>query len=282
MAWRLGGLASLPGTQDRGPGAISARRSTSLRPAISGGWTQNWPVDSSPRELEYALSYLSTRMVTYPAFAQPVILFDAHMRRINNALIYSRTAMVDQADDKPILSISLDGRGLRRANRNALEILAVLEADRTPLGAIERRADNEKKPLGDARERAQKPSFMMPAPGIVRPLVSKKRSSAVGDGAGLHHLRMLLDHVQSVFQDAAEPFVLTSDGHVFAKRLFEKPDEAAELAKKTAKRLKKEKKDAAEYKALPFVDIFGLPSPQSVRNSLSAAGYAGVRFVCGP
>lgn len=146
MAWRLGGLASLPGTQDRGPGAISARRSTSLRPAISGGWTQNWPVDSSPRELEYALSYLSTRMVTYPAFAQPVILFDAHMRRINNALIYSRTAMVDQADDKPILSISLDGRGLRRANRNALEILAVLEADRTPLGAIERRADNEKKP----------------------------------------------------------------------------------------------------------------------------------------
>ncbi|MGD3111324.1 RNaseH domain-containing protein [Streptomyces sp. YGL11-2] len=243
-----------------------------IKPDTIANIGDHWPADPTPQDVEYALSYLSTKMVTYPAFTNPVFLFDAHMRRINNALIYSKTVMVDQTDNKPVLTVPLDGRGLRRTNRHAMEILAALEADRSALRAIEERADSEKKTLEDAKARGRKASFTLPAPGRVRPILPKKRSFAVGDGAGPHHLRMLLDHVKSVFNGVAEQVILKSDGNIFSERTFEQLDEAA----KEAKKAKKEEHQGT----MPFVDIFGLPSPESVRASLTAAGYKGVRFVC--
>jgi hypothetical protein len=234
-----------------------------------------WPQDGDRSDTDYSLSYLSAKMVTYPAFTEPVFLFDAHMRRINNALIYSKTAMVEQTGDKPLLTVSLAGRGeLRGTNRHAMEILSVLEADRSALRAVDERARNEKAAITAAAADKRKASLTTPAPGAVRPIVPKRRGHAVGDGAGTHHLRMLFEQVRSAFGNSLKPVILHSDGNVFSLRTFEQLDEAAKQEKAARKNDKDHKGDVA------FVDIFGLPSPASVAAAVTDAGYQGLRFVC--
>jgi hypothetical protein len=246
-----------------------------ITPEALGKIGKQWPKDAGRQDTEYAHSYLSAKMVTYPAFTEPVFLFDAHMRRIDNTLIYAKTAMVEQSGDKPILTVSLQGRGaLRGTNRHALEILSVLEADRSALRAVDERAQSEKDAVAAAAADKRKATFTTPAPGTVRPIVPTKRSHAVGDGAGTHHLRMLLEHVHSVFGDTVEPVILHSDGNVFAQRTFEQLDEAAKQEKKARKKNKDHKGEVS------FVDGFGLPSPASVLACVKRAGYQGLRFVC--
>lgn len=92
----------------------------------------------------------------------------------------------------------------------------MLEADHSALRAVDDRAQSEKDAAAAASAAQKKASFTTPAPGTVRPIVPKRPSHAVRDGAGTHHLRMLHDHVNSVFDGITEPVVLHSDGNVFA------------------------------------------------------------------
>lgn len=226
------------------------------------------PQNPSRTQVQYALSRLSVKMATFTAEPNPVLNLDAHIRRINNTVVHARTVLVDQGEHRPLLSVSLDGRGVRQANRYALEILARMDADRSSLNAIEQRVAHERSQMNITDEDGKRVAILTPPPGAVRPTMPKTDSFAVGTGAGLYHLSLLREHLERVFGDAVSPLDLKSKGNVFGKRAHE-PATAADSKEKTRK------KKEGEY-----VDLVGAPSPESIRSSIEAAGYHTLRILC--
>ncbi|MFI7356075.1 RNaseH domain-containing protein [Streptomyces avidinii] len=226
------------------------------------------PKDPTRAQVQYALSRLSVKMATYTAEPSPILNLDAHIRRVNNTVIHASTVLVDQGTDRPLLSLSLDGRGLRQTNRHALEILAKMDADRSSLNAIEERVEYERKQLNVRDDKGKKIDILTPPPDAIRPTMPKTDSFAVGTGAGIHHLTLLREHFGRAFGDKVSPFDLKSKGNVFGKRLHE-PASSAQGKEKTRK------KESGEY-----VDLVGKPSPESIRRSIEAAGHKMLRILC--
>ncbi|MET8160387.1 RNaseH domain-containing protein [Sphaerisporangium sp. NPDC005289] len=226
------------------------------------------PENPTRSQVQYALSRLSIKMATYTAEPVPILNLDAHVRRINNTVIHASTVLVDQGKDRPLLSLSLDGRGLHRTNKHALEILSKMDADRSSLDLIEDRVKHEYSLLNVLDENGKRVEILTPAPGAVRPTMPKTDTFAVGAGAGIHHLALLREHLERVFGDKVSPFDLRSKGNVFGKRSHE-PASAAEGKERT------QKKEKGEY-----IDLVGKPSPESIRRSIEAAGYQRLRILC--
>ncbi|MFD8283491.1 RNaseH domain-containing protein [Streptomyces solisilvae] len=226
------------------------------------------PEEPTRAQVQYALSRVSVKMATYTAEPNPVLNLNAHIRRVNNTVVHARTALLDQGKNRPLLSLSLDGWGLRQANKYALEILAKLDADRSALTALEERATRERNRLNDRDENGKRIDILTPPPGAIRPTMPKADSFAVGTGAGLYHLSLLQDQVQRAFGEAVSPLELKSKGNVFGKRSHEPATSAQE-------REKKQRKNDGEY-----VDLIGKPSPAGIRRSIEAAGYNKLRILC--
>ena len=226
------------------------------------------PEKPTRAQVQYALSRLSIKMATYTAEASPVLNLDAHIRRINNTVVHARTVLVDQGKDRPLLSLSLDGRGLRQTNRYALEILSKMDADRSSLSAIEERVERERGLLNARDDNGKKIDILTPPPGTIRPTMPKTDSFAVGTGAGIYHLALLRDHFARAFGDKVTAFDLKSKGNVFGKQAHEPANSAQDKEKK-------QKKDSGEY-----VDLVGKPSPESIRRSIETAGHKALRLLC--
>lgn len=226
------------------------------------------PENPTRSQVQYALSRLSVKMATYTAEANPVLNLDAHIRRINNTVIHASTVLVDQGTDRPIMSVSLDGLGLRQTNKHALEILAKMDADRSPLNAIEERVADEHNRLNARDENGKRIDILTPPPGAIRPTMPKTDSFAVGTGAGIYHLSLLREHIQRTLGDAVSLLDLKSKGNVFGKRSHEPATAAQEKEKK-------QKKQDGEY-----IDLIGKPSPEGIRRSFETAGYKKLRILC--
>ncbi|GHH96233.1 hypothetical protein GCM10017779_66900 [Streptomyces capillispiralis] len=226
------------------------------------------PENPTRAQVQYALSRLSIKMATYTAEPNPILNLNAHIRRVNNTVIHSSTVLVDQGKDRPLLSLSLDGRGLRQTNRHALEILAKMDADRTSLNAIEERVADERSLLNVRDENGKRIDILTPPPGAIRPTMPKTDSFAVGTGAGTHHLALLQEHIGRALGDKVSALELKSKGNIFGKRAHESAT-SAEGKDKTRK------KENGEY-----VDLVGKPSPESIRRSIETAGYRTLRILC--
>ncbi|MFJ2777562.1 RNaseH domain-containing protein [Kitasatospora sp. NPDC087315] len=228
--------------------------------------TRDWPTDESSSRLQYAMSRMTVKMATYTAVDHPIINTDAHVRRVNNALIFSRTALVDQGTGRPLLKVTLDGRGLRQANSYAMEILAKLDADRTALNAVENRVERERTLWNTRDENGKRPTLLTPAPGPVRPVVpTPPKWFAVGTGAGLYHLGLLRDQIERAFDGTARLLELKSKGSVFSPRPFETISASEKAARKKDNR---------------YIDLVGLPDPAGIQRSIEAAGYKTLRILC--
>ncbi|MEU1287693.1 RNaseH domain-containing protein [Kitasatospora sp. NPDC005856] len=223
-----------------------------------------YPEAPEPWQAQYALSRISVNMSTHPGRPEPVINLDAHMRRVNDTVVWSSKVMVDRGDG-PILLVDLDGRKLKHTNRLALEILAKLDADATALNTVHERVRSETDALNAPKTDGQKAAKRVTEkPGTIRPLVPKQRSFQVGSGAGLHHLAMLHDHIGRAFAGKAEFLTLGAVDTVFGARIHSiTPAE------------KKERKKTGE-----FLNLCGLPTPDSVRSSVEDQGFARLRIVC--
>lgn len=227
---------------------------------------ESWGPGTRSRDAEYALSRVSVKMATYPGLRLAHLTLDAHMRRINNTLVHARTALLDNGADRPLLEIQLDGpTGVRRTNRHALEILAKLDADCTILDAVEQRVESERELLARRDEEGRSVPVLTPPPGTIRPTKPKSSWFSVGNGAGTHHLLMLREQMQAALGASVAFLSLTSTGNVFNKRTFEQISSAEKAAAKKNKE---------------YVDLVGLPSPDSIRRSIEAAGYTTLRVVC--
>lgn len=235
-------------------------------PVLPGAIPESWEPGTRSRDAEYALSRVSVKMATYPGLLLAHLTLDAHMRRINNTLVHARTALLDNGGDRPLLEIKLDGpTGVRRTNQYALEILAKLDADCTILDAVEKRVESEREMLARRDEEGKPVPILTPPPGTIRPSIPKSSWFSVGNGAGTHHLLMLREQMQDALGASVTFLSLTSTGNVFNKRTFEQISSA-------------EKAEAKKNKG--YVDLVGLPSPDSIRRSIEAAGYTTLRVVC--
>ena len=235
-------------------------------PVLPGAIPDTWPAETQTREAQYGLSRVSIKMATYPGLRLAHLTLDAHMRRINNTLVHASTALLDNGTNRPLLEIKLDGpTGVRRANRHALEILAKLDADCSILDAVEQRVDKERELLTRKDEDGKSVPILTPPPGAIRPTKPKSSWFAVGNGAGTHHLLMLREQMQAALGSTAAFLSLKSTGNVFNKRTFEQISSAEKSAAKKDKQ---------------YVDLVGLPSADSIRRSIEAAGYSTVRVLC--
>ncbi|MFD7881879.1 RNaseH domain-containing protein [Streptomyces bauhiniae] len=236
----------------------------------------NWPhlhEDWSARD--YTLSRVNTKMATFTGYTNPVVHFHGSNRRVSNAVIYAKTAMVDCGGDKPVLSLRLDGPGgLKSANRYGLEIAARLDVDHTGLLAVQNRANSEIDKRGSGK------SLTMEAPGKVRPLhATTPKSNGVGTGTGTHHHRLIMEHLHASFAQelsgngesdsgsgAVPVMTLVSDSKGFGKRYFQDTSQL-QWAQGTTSDDESGKKAPAR-----FQDKVGLPSPKSIQRSIGMQG----------
>lgn len=193
-----------------------------------------------------------------------MINLDAHMRRVNDTVVWSSTVMVDRGEG-PILLVDLDGRKLKNTNRLALEILSKLDADATALNTVDERVRSELDGLNAPKPDGQKAAKRLTEkPGTIRPVVPKQRSFQVGSGAGLHHLAMLHEHIGRAFDGKAEILTLDVVDTVFGERIH------AITATEKAKRKKNGE----------FLNLCGLPTSDSVHSSIEEQGFTRLRIVC--
>lgn len=222
---------------------------------------------SARSEAEYAMSRISLGMKTFPNIKDPVLLLDAHMMRVYSNIVYAKTALVrPPGEGLPLLRIALDGRGgARSVNRFALEILARLNMDDTVLREIETRAALERESVATARANEHKPRFITPAPGTVRPIMPKNYGFSVGTGAGMHHLRLLAEHVDTVFGPTAQWLTMPQARMQFSRRPTDN------LPTKERKR----REEVGES-----LNTIGFTDPADIRKAVDAAEYKSLRLVC--
>ncbi|GAA0956350.1 RNaseH domain-containing protein [Actinocorallia libanotica] len=219
------------------------------------------------KDSQYALSTISLTMKTLPNIANPVLLLDSHVTRVYSNLVFAKTTLLAQPKPGlPLLRVALTGGGgMRSVNRHALQVLAHLKMDDTPLRDIEQRAATERLTAKAAREAGRKPSFITPPPDTVRPIMPKNYAFAVGTGPGMRHLRLLEDHVDAVFGDRVSGLNIIQSDMGFKRR----PTDPL-----TAK-----DKKAREEAGLP-TDTFGFPAVPDVHAAILHAGFTRLRILC--
>ncbi|GII89729.1 hypothetical protein Ssi03_77190 [Sphaerisporangium siamense] len=225
------------------------------------------PEHPTARDAQYGLSNISLSMKTLPNITSPVLLLDSHVTRIYSNIVYAKTALVEQPKPGlPLLRVSLTGGGgMRTVNRLALQVLAHLKMDDAPLRQIEQRSASERQIVKVAQEKKEKPGFITPPPGQVRPIMPKNYAFAVGTGAGMHHLRLLADHVDAIFGGRAVHLGM--------------PQVAMSFAARPTDPLRKKEKENREKAGLP-TDNLGFPPVDDVHRSIAAAGYERLRLLC--
>ncbi|WP_131738708.1 RNaseH domain-containing protein [Actinomadura roseirufa] len=228
------------------------------------------PIDHAritARDAQYALSLISLTMKTLPNITNPVLLLNSRVTRIYSNLVYAKTALLAQPKPGlPLLRVTLTGGGgMRTVNRLALQVLAYLKMDDTPLHDIEQRAATERLTVKAAREAGNKPHFITPPPGTVRPIMPKNYGFSVGTGAGIHHLRLLADHVDAVLGDRASGLDIVQADMSFKPR----PTDP----------LRAKDKAARQKAGLPN-DTFGFPPVPDVHAAILEAGYTRLRILC--
>ncbi|MEW1913993.1 RNaseH domain-containing protein [Kitasatospora sp. NPDC085895] len=229
------------------------------REAMDAGYPEN----PSAADAQYSLSRISVGMSTHHGRPEPVINLGAHMRRVNDTLVWSKTIMVDRATG-PVLLVSLDGRKLNRTNRLALEILAKLDADATALETLDGRVRAEIAELDASKGNNGRVRRVTEKPGMIRPLIPKQRSFQVGSGAGLHHHELLHEFAARALGDKATFLALTNVPGVFSNRIHSlRSDE------------KKQRKEAGE-----FLNLCALPTPAAVRDSIQDQDLDRLLIVC--
>ncbi|WP_165975032.1 RNaseH domain-containing protein [Nonomuraea deserti] len=221
----------------------------------------------TPRDAQYALSRISLTMKTLPNITSPVLLLDSHVCRIYSNLVYAKTALVEQPKPGlPLLRVSLTGGGgMRTVNRLALQVLSALKMDDTPLREIEQRSATERQTVKTAKEKDEKPNFITPPPGLVRPIMPKNYQFAVGNGAGIHHLRLLATHIDTVFGSRATH--------------LEMPQVTMGFTTRPTDPLRKKEKESREQAGLS-TDTLGFPPVDDVHKSITAAGFEQLRILC--
>ena len=260
------------------PWAISDSRTIRLRPDSTGGlvaFDDPWENDRGGR---YALSRTALTLKTLPNISTPVLLLDSRVTRISSSLVFSATALAEQpGEDRPLLEVALNGRsGVRTVNRLALQALGRLEMDYSILRTIDERSKREQKLLADAKEKKKPAAFPREHPGQVWPVLPKNYSFPIGTGPGMHHLRLLHQHVTKVFADQAEPLEareVTMDLPHRPTDPMKLPQQEHDRRKAEYDRWKAERKQNPDLKKPDPISPRGsaFPAPESIFASVEAA-----------
>lgn len=271
----------------REPWAISGGRTIRLRPDSAGGlvaFDDPWENEQGGR---YALSRTSLKMRTLPNIGTPVLLLDSRVTRISSSMVFSSTALAEQpGKDHPLLEVALNGRGgARTVNRLALQALGRLKMDYSILKSIDKRSRQEQQLLAAAKETGKPAAFPRQHPGQLWPVLPKNYSFPIGTGPGMHHLRLLHQHVTGVFADQAEPLEMREADISMPHR----PTDPVNIPKEEYQRRKAEldrwKEEHEQNPALkkpgpirPRGSLF--PSPESVVASVEADDFKKLRIAC--
>lgn len=256
---------------------ISETRQVKLRPDTGGGLVAidtPWENEQGGR---FALSRTALRLKTMPNIQSPILQLTSHVTRIDDSLVFASTALAVPRDEQhPILQISLNGRGgARTVNRLALEALGRLEMDYSILRTIDERSRREQKLLAEAREKGERIRFARERPGQVWPVLGRNVQFPIGTGVGMHHLRKLHEHVETVFDGKAVPLVMRE----VAMSLPHRPTDPETVSKEELERRKQEKEETGSKDSLrPRGSAF--PSAESIVACIEAAGFKKLRIVC--
>ncbi len=265
-----------------GPWAVSDSRSIPLRPDVTGGLIaldDPWENDQGGR---YALSRTALTLQTLPNIATPVLMVTSRVTRISDSLIYSRTVLaVQPGDNHPILEVGLHGGGgARTISRYAVEALGRLKMDYSILQAIATRSQSEQRMRAEAIAEAgkdRKPTlkFSRERPNQIWPVLPKSRPFPIGVGTGMHHLRVLNQHILGRFEGRAEPLVARAT----AMALPHRPTDPEKVSKAEMDRRKAEREATGSKEALRGKGS-AFPEPASIAAAVKAAGFTKLRLVC--
>lgn len=262
-----------------GPWAISDSRTIPLRPDVTGGLialNDPWENDRGGR---YALSRTALTLQTLPNITTPVLMVTSRVTRISESLIYSRTVLaVQPGEDRPILEVPLHrGGGASTISRYALEALGRLDMDYSILQSIAARSHAEQRmrarALAEAgKDRKPRLTFPRERPDQIWPVLAKNRQFPIGGGTGMHHLRVLNQHILSRFAGLAEPLVARAT----AMALPHRPTDPGNVPKAEVDRRKAEREATGSKTPLRGKGT-AFPEPASVASAVKAAGFTKLR-----
>ncbi|WP_268240630.1 RNaseH domain-containing protein [Micromonospora sonchi] len=237
-----------------------------------------WENDQGGR---YALSRTALSLATVPNILTPVLMVTSRVTRISDSLIYSRKVLAIQpGKNRPILEVALHGGGgARTISRYALEALGRLDMDYSILKAIATRSRAEQLIRAEAVAKAVKdgkPKLRFPRerPDQIWPVLPKNRQFPIGVGTGMHHLRVLNQHILNRFQDLAEPLVARATTLTLPHR----PTDPERVSKAEMDRRKAEREAGSDIPLRGKGTAF--PEPASITAAVKAAGFTKLRLVC--
>lgn len=256
---------------------LSDGREIPMRPDTTGGLVAldaPWENDGGGR---YALCRTSLTLKTLPNVKSPLLMLDARVSRISTSIVYSSTALAIQlGKGRPLLEVQLNGwGGARTVSRKALEALGRLDMDYSILQTIAKRSEQEQLLLARARTLKEPVRFPRAHPGQVWPIPSKNYQHPIGTGVGMHHLRLLHQHINHVFGEHAEQLPLRQSAVTMPKR----PDAPEQLSAKELERRREERKLTGSKEPLRRRGSLE-PSPESLVACVDAAGLKKLRIVC--
>jgi len=264
-----------------GPWAVRDGLSIPLRPDVTGGLIaldDPWESDQGGR---YALSRTALSLETVPNIATPVLMVTSRVTRISDSMIFSRTVLaVQPGENRPILEVALHGGGgARTISRYALEALGRLEMDYSILKAIAARSQAEQRMRAEAIAKAGKDgkpklTFSRERPDQIWPVLAKNRQFPIGVGTGMHHLRVLNQHILDRFPDLAEPLVARATTLTLPHR----PTDPEKVSTPELNRRKAEREAGADVRLRGKGTAF--PDPASITAAVKAAGFTKLRLVC--
>ncbi|GAB3943536.1 hypothetical protein GCM10029976_066300 [Kribbella albertanoniae] len=262
------------------PWEISDSKNIRLRSDTTGGLValdDPWENDQGGR---FALSRTALKLKTMPNIGNPVLLLSSRVTRISSSLVFSKTALAEQAGlGRPLLEFALNGRGgARTINRLALEALGRLQVDSSILRTIHERSQREQQLLAAARERKEPPHFPAEHPGQVWPVLPKNYRFPIGTGTGMQHLRLLHQHFTKVFSAEARPLEMREVKMAMPHR----PTDPENISKLEYERRKAEREQHPNPKSLGPIKQRGtlFPAPEAILASVQAVGRAQLRIVC--
>jgi hypothetical protein len=157
--------------------------------------------------------------------------------------------------------------------------------DYSILLAIDERSRREQKLLADAKEKGERPVFPREHPGQVWPVLPKNYSFPIGTGPGMHHLRLLHQHVTKVFAGEAEPLEMREADMSLPHR----PTDPVKLPQPEHDRRKADydawkaaRKQNPEMKRPAPISPRGsaFPAPESITASVEAEGFKKLQIAC--
>ncbi|MCF4123029.1 RNaseH domain-containing protein [Antribacter sp. KLBMP9083] len=244
-----------------------------LRPDVTGRLVALDDPWVSADGMSYALSRTTVSLKTLPNVSTPVVLLGSSVTRISNSLVFSKTAIGDQGTGKPLLNVSLDGRGgARSVSMFALQTLSRLSMNDTVLHAMSDRLTVEKKVLAE-RKKGEPLAFFTERPVTIWPVAAKNSrylSANFGVGAGMEHLRRLQEHASQTFGDDVERLLMRETAVRFGARPNDPASTKLESEPKTPERAI----ELARIKARIF------PTAEAIHASVRALGHDRLRFVC--